>query len=225
MTTGFLCGKRIWTISVVVSVGLAVHIVELIYFWRYGYSNPDPQSCFYVEGLETTGKTRLEATTKAIDVQVTVPTGYPIDMAHLFRIWFIWGFWDKIYQTIAFLPVLYLHLTNKRVSLAPKVALGILVSLSMLNLAVWIIIGLFWRFSKAGRVTSGEYLSRAEGTSDTLWQESLQGASKTDGYQLSGGKFMLIYLGILALSLILLLVGVSLTLLIYCCLRANDKKS
>ena len=150
------------------TVGVAVHITELVYFWRYGYSNPDPQNCFYVDGLETTGKTRLEATTKAIDVQITVPTGYPIDMAHIFRIWFIWGFWDKIYQTIAFLPVLYLSLTPTQNKLI-KIAIGILVSLSVLNMALWTITGLFWRFSKAGRVTSGEYLIRTEGTSDVLW--------------------------------------------------------
>ena len=53
----------------------------------------------------------------------------------------------------------------------------------------------------------------------------MQGASKTDGYQLSGGKFMLIYLGLLALIAILLLVISSLTLAIYCCLKSDNKSN
>ena len=74
------------------------YIVFVIYLGLYAYDNPDPENCFYIDGLDKTTPTKLEAINLAIDRGIPIPTGYPVDMAHMFQSWFIWGFWDKMYQ-------------------------------------------------------------------------------------------------------------------------------
>ena len=69
---------------IVASIVFAVYTVFVIYLGLYAYGNPDPNHCFYIDGLDTSGTSRANAIDLAIDRGIEVRTGYPIDMAHLF---------------------------------------------------------------------------------------------------------------------------------------------
>lgn len=79
-----------------VSVCSILYVIFVIYLGVYAYANPDPVHAFYVDGLETPGITKETAQQLAIDRGIEVRSGYPLDMAHLFRSWFMWGFWGSI---------------------------------------------------------------------------------------------------------------------------------
>jgi len=38
--------------------------------------------------------------TLANDLKIEIKEGYPVDMAKLFRTWFMWGFWGSILQIL-----------------------------------------------------------------------------------------------------------------------------
>ena len=95
-------------------------------------------------------------------------------MAHLFRGWFLWGFWTSLY-TIAVLGAvipLHIYMPSKR-SLINLVGL-ILSSISVLNSIIWYLAGLFWRFSRAGSVASGAQLERPAGLDSAAWNAQLR---------------------------------------------------
>ena len=157
-------------------VAVVLYILLVVYLGIFGYNNPDPESCFYIDGVDTTAKTRIAAVNKAVEVEVKVRAGYPIDMAHMFRSWFIWGFWDKISQIgiiALFLPLAFCCSDALMKTTVIRIVFSALQSLSCLSSLLWFIIGFYWRFSRAGRVTSGEELKRAPEISDTLWEEGL----------------------------------------------------
>ena len=73
-------------------------------------------------------------------------------------------------------------------------------AISLCNSSAWFILGLFWRFSQAGRVASGEKINKSAAD----WENN----AKTLGYQLSGGKFMSVYVWlILTIFLISVIFG------------------
>ena len=121
--------------------------------------------------------------TLAKDREIPVKTGYPVDMAHLFQTWFLWGFWDKIFQIsiiAIFLPIALVNKTeNARFQ---RIVFYIFQAISFLSFFSWIVIGLFWRFSKGGRVASGDKLERMAGISDEVWNQAVEGAKAADGY-------------------------------------------
>ena len=75
---------------------LCAYLVLLSFLAKYAFANPDPQRCFYVDGLKTTAFTAWSAKELAAEVGLPVKPGYPIDVAHLFRAWFVWGFWGTL---------------------------------------------------------------------------------------------------------------------------------
>lgn len=167
--------KKIVSASVM-GVAVVLYAILVAYLGIFGYNNPDPESCFYIDGVDTTAKTRVAAVNKAVEAEVKVRAGYPIDMAHIFRSWFIWGFWDKICQIgiiALFLPLAFCCKEALVKTALMRVLFSVLQSLSCLSSLLWFILGFYWRFSRAGRVTSGDELKRAPGISDTLWEEGL----------------------------------------------------
>ena len=77
--------------------------------------------CYYIYGVDTPGNTQQNVNIIAEDRGIRVKPGYPVDMAHLFHVWFLWGFWDKIFQ----LSILALALSVCACSAGDKLLLRI----------------------------------------------------------------------------------------------------
>ena len=88
--------RKVLSITLV-SVFVVAYAVFVIYLGLFAYGNPDPSNCFFIDEMDTTATSKFAAVTMAIDRGIRVRKGYPINMAHLFRTWFLWGFWDKIF--------------------------------------------------------------------------------------------------------------------------------
>ena len=198
-----------------------VYMVFVIYLGVYAYANPDPARCYYVDGLDTTGLSKETVETMAKDQNITVREGYPLDMAHLFRAWFTWGFWGSVVQILIiaiFVPLFCLYKNSYKVS--QRVFL-VMQGLSCCSTFMWFIIGFFWRFSKGGRVAAGDKLDRVAGMSDEEFESKRTNASNADGYQLKSGKFMSAYLWII-ISAVLISVAVGSLLSVVMCLNGDD---
>ena len=132
------------------------YLVFVKYLLEYAYWNPDPQHCMYVDGLTTTTNSRVEARELASNEGLKLREGYPIDMGHIFHVWFKWGFWGSIAQ-LCLVPLVSLVSKHCRRKKAECVS----VSLFVLNCAstiVWLCLGVFWRYTKGGRLCSGELI-------------------------------------------------------------------
>ena len=148
-------------------------------------------------------------------------------MAHLYRTWFLWGFWDKIFQLtiiVVFLPFL---LSNKKRQAGERslltIVFWVLQTISCLSSLSWLVLGFIWRFSRGGRVTSGDKLERLAGTSDDQWALSVEKASAADGYQIRSGKVMAILLYIVVIAIFAFVFFGSLILIIsWCSGSSND---
>ena len=200
MKTGLLKGKNfIYTMAGVGSYSL-LYVIFMAFLAVYGWKNPDPANCFFIDGLDAPALTKELITEQAAAKGVAVRPGYPIDMGHLFRSWFVWGFWGSIF-TVAILAAaipLHIYMVEKRNMIHLSSALCLAISLC--NSSAWFILGLFWRFSQAGRVAAGEKLNKS--AADWLT------ASKALGYQINGGKFMSVYIWlILTIFLIAIIFG------------------
>ena len=133
--------------------------VLVVYFGIYSYINPDPAHCYYIEGLDTTGMSKAAVISRANELDVTIQPGYPVDVAHLFRVWFMWGFWGSIFQLSIITMFLPLAFILKKDALVILRATGLIFQfLSCLNGSLWFLLGCFWRFSRSGRTASGEKL-------------------------------------------------------------------
>lgn len=131
-----------------IATTVILYTVFVFFLGIYGYNNPDPDACYFIEGLETTELTRADAISKAASLGVPVKVGYPVNMAHLYRAWFIWGFWDKLYQLVivaVFVPLAILMREKMVVPL--RIVFSGLQSLACCSTMIWFFMGLFWRFS------------------------------------------------------------------------------
>lgn len=172
----------------------------------YGNGNPDPNNCFYVDGVDQTATTRDAAIGVATAAGVEVKAGYPIDMAHLFRGWFRWGFWTSMYTLAVLGAVIPLHIYMPAKRSLVHLIGAILMGISLLNSVIWYLTGFFWRFSKAGRVATGSLLERPAGIDGAAWKEQLKGLQESAGYQVASGTFMSVFIWII---LVLVLLGVA----------------
>ena len=93
--------------------------------------------------------------------KVDVRPGYPINMAHLFHSWFIWGFWGSIFTVAILATTILLHFTmvDKRDMI--HISSALCLAISVANNFIWYLMGCFWRFSKAGQVVSGDKLNKS----------------------------------------------------------------
>lgn len=206
-----------WWIAVSVAGSYALlYSIFTIYMAVYGYGGPDPKNCFYVDGVDSTAITREAAIGTATAAGVQVKAGYPINMAHLFRGWFLWGFWTSLY-TIAVLGAvipLHIYMPSKR-SLVNLLGL-ILMGISVLNSIIWYLAGFFWRFSRAGGVAAGAFIERPAGLDSAAWKAQLRTVQESNGYQLGAGKFMSVFLWIILTIVLLGIAGASVAAVLMC---------
>jgi len=161
---------------------VVLYAIFVIYLGVYAYGSPDPVHSYYIDGLDTTGLSKASAETMAKDRGIAIRSGYPVDMAHLFRAWFVWGFWGSMIQIImlgVFIPLFCLYKNSFKVS--SRVYM-IMQGLNCCSTFMWFILGFFWRFSKGGRVAAGDKLERTAGTTDDQWADEREKASEADGY-------------------------------------------
>ena len=70
----------------------------------------------------------------------------------------------------------------------------------------WFLLGFLWRYSRGGRIASGDKLMKVAGVTDEEWNNSKKQIAEADGYQLNSGRFMSTYL-LLVLSILLMSCG------------------
>lgn len=189
----------------IVSLGVIIvgYLVLLVFLGIYGYNNADPSHAYFVPGVDKPALTRPAAISLAESAGVAVRAGYPTDFAHLFRVWFLWGFWGSLVfvtgMTI-FVPLLYC-LPDQQSGCFQMVG-GILCLISSCSGLIWVIMGAFWRFSAAGKIVSGEKIVRPSSmTSNTEWNEYLREQAEQNGYQIKSGRFMYLFVWVFLFSL------------------------
>ena len=142
------------------------YLVLMIYLGIYAYGNPDPKTAFYIDGVDAVSLNKEAISASATKYGVTVRPGYPIDMAVLFRSWFLWGFWGCVVQVCILATAIPLCFVFKSHINMFNMCILVLEAVSCCSSFAWLILGFFWRFSRAGRVTSGEKLSRSSELTD-----------------------------------------------------------
>ena len=159
-----------------------LYFVLIIYLGYFAFDNPDPKHCYYTEGLSSPDTSIAEAESEAAKEGVTIRQGYPIDVAHLFRTWFKWGFWTSMLQVQIFIFVLPLnYFCTESVSVFNLCTLVLQGCVCCCGIA-WFIFGFFWRFTRAGRVSSGDKLERVPGSTDEEWAEGIEFLRQSEGY-------------------------------------------
>ena len=89
---------RMLTAIFVISIFVIGYFTLMICLGIYAYANPDPKTAFYIDGVDSVALSLEVITASALKFGVKVRPGYPIDMAVLFRSWFLWGFWGCVFQ-------------------------------------------------------------------------------------------------------------------------------
>lgn len=118
-------------------------------------------------GLDKVHSTEEQVKKLALEKSITIRKGYPIDMAQVYRIFFMWGFWNIFAELmiICFTAVVYCW--------RPAAAIYQFFSFTLFVIASSLFhffLGLSWRFSSAGKVVSGDLLEKkAESMSETEW--------------------------------------------------------
>lgn len=79
---------------------LVSYTVLAIFLGIYAYGNEDPSNCWYIEGVDTPGRTIAAVQSLANKFDVPIKPGYPVDVARMFHFWFLWGFWGSVGQVI-----------------------------------------------------------------------------------------------------------------------------
>ena len=90
-------------------------------------------------------------------LNIKVSRGYPLNMAKIFRIWFISGFFGLLLWVGLAIPLWQVNLWK----IKNKVDQGLLFLLHCcmtVMITIWLLLGGFWRFSNAGRVVSGDLI-------------------------------------------------------------------
>ena len=168
---------------VFLGVSSILYGILVIYLAIYAYSNPDPPHCYYIAGLDTPAITKSTALILAREEEIPVRDGYPVDIAHLFRAWFIWGFWGSIYQIVVlcvFLPLACLCTHSIHIL---YVSGAIAELLSCFNTMAWLVLGFFWRYSSGGSTVSGDKLEKLPTVvTNEEWKAALEKARIVDGY-------------------------------------------
>ena len=154
----------------------------MLYLFNFGFGSPDSRHCYYVDGLDTVERSKEAIIEVAEDKEVPVTKGYPIDMGHLFRSWYLWAFWGSIFNLVAFGTLLGLYIYRKDLRHILRMVAGTVTLIVVCNNLLWYLLGCLWRFSSAGRVASTERLIRSETMSNYEWQDYLEAMSEASGY-------------------------------------------
>ena len=138
------------------------YLLFLLYLGNYGFGSPDPRHCYYIDGLDLVEKSKEEIISVAEDKDVPVTKGYPIDMGHLFRSWYLWAFWSCIFNLVTFGTILFLYIYRKDLRHILRLVAGSITFIVVCNNMLWYSLGSIWRFSTAGRVASAEKQIRSD---------------------------------------------------------------
>ena len=202
-------------------ISLGVMATVTVYLGIYAYNNPDPKACWVVRDLHTSGVTKSDVIARANSMGIDIVDGYPLEMHKVYVVWFLWGFWAQIICIV--LTAIVVPLSFYKQNLASVLG-SIFFGLYCTNSFVWLAFGSIWRFSKAGVVASGDKLERLYGTTDALWAKSLEAAQVSNGYQVNSGRFMKIYLMLMAWLIIIFLLGCIVSSLVMCCCDPRSVK-
>lgn len=104
--------KPILTVSVLGPTAV-LYLVFFVYLGVYGFGNPDPDHAYFIDGVGKPALTREAALALATEQSVEVRRGYPVDMGHMFRTWFLWGFWASAFNIALTVTVIPLYLFCK----------------------------------------------------------------------------------------------------------------
>ena len=170
-----------------------VWITSAIYLGIYSYNNPDPATCWVVRDLDSAFLTKEEVVARAVNVDIDITEGYPMEMHKVYTAWFMWGFWSKIIFAISMMVTFGVSFANAYIA---KMLAAVEVGLYATNGLLWLILGSVWRFSQPGGVASGDKLARKKGVSDEDWNAAINLTKKTNGYQIQSGRFIKIYVSI-----------------------------
>ena|ERR1719264_1303919 len=151
----------------IINIIVIAYIVLGVWMGVLAYSSPDPSSCYFVLGLDKVHSSAEQIKKIASDKNVTVRKGYPVDMAQVYRIFFMWGFWNICAEFIIIGVAVIVYCYR------PHVAIYQFFSFSAFVIASSVFhffLGLNWRFSSAGRAVSGELMDKkASDMSETEW--------------------------------------------------------
>ena len=200
--------------SVIGVVVAGVWTTALIYLGIYSYNNPDPRECWVVRDLHSAWPNKIDAVARADAMDIDVTSGYPMEMHQVFITWFLWGFWSKIILAISLLFTGATYFCNDQCG---KILLFLFGGLYSAQGIVWLGVGAVWRYSKAGIVASGDELARRAGTSDVLWEQQVEAARITNGYQIQSGRFMYYYLFLMSIVIMIGILSFVVGCLWLCC--------
>mmetsp|Transcript_29768 Transcript_29768/g.36945 ORF Transcript_29768/g.36945 Transcript_29768/m.36945 type:complete len:280 (-) Transcript_29768:423-1262(-) len=194
----------------------AIGFIIQIILGYYTFANPDPNSCWVVRDLASASLSKEGIIKKANDMGIDVVEGYPVNMHKFFHAWFAWGFWGNLLVTLV--SIGFIVAQRYQYDKLAIVGHGINGGLYCMSSLIWLMFGAIWRFSKAGTVASGDRLERLNGQTDDQWNKSLKESQKDFGYQVSGGRFMKIFLLIAGWAITLAaLMGTIMCIIMMCC--------
>ena len=121
----------------------AVYIFIISCLGYFGMDGPDPKSAFYIKGVNVPSLTRDGASALANERGVEIASGYPVDMGHIFRAWFLWGFWAQMLQVIFMLCHISYFFLIEGFALLEKPAFMMVQAVIALNNTIWFFTGLF----------------------------------------------------------------------------------
>ena len=199
---------------------VGVFATATVFLGIYAFNNPDPEACWVVKGMDDPTTTRDAAVNEADTKSVDITEGYPVDMHRIYIAWFTWGFYAKVAMTaLMIISMLVGCWKEKAGMIVGSISMGLYVT----NGIVWAACGALWRFSGAGLIAAGDKLERDFDVTDDVWEAQLQLAQDERGIQIKNGRFMKIYLILLAWLAGLFLVGMFVTSLIVCCCDPRKK--
>lgn len=160
---------------------LVIMLTLAAFLLYYGFFSPDPSDCFYVKGVESPERIRSNIISVANQLNIKVSQGYPLNMAKTFRVWFISGFFGILVWMSLAVPLSQVNFGQVR----SKIDQGMLFCLQLLIMsivAIWLLLGGFWRFSEPGRLSSGEFLENVDNLDKEAWAEQLKLTQEKHGY-------------------------------------------
>ena len=202
------------------SVVVMTYIALCVLLGYHAYGRPDGESAtYYVLGIkDVVSSDREKMVSLASKRGITLPKGYPIDMAYIFNLFFKWGFWNMILLVLVLtgMTIAYNKLEKKSFNTVVYYGSALIASLACSAL-FHLFLGTVWRFSNAGNLVSGQFLD-VELFDDTATNETELGKIISDGgYQLQGGRFMKRFLTA-EIALLFLLSFASLGTCVWLCL-------
>ena len=126
-------------------------------FGVFGFMNPDPKDCYVFPGIKEPSRDSFALKKIAFDAGLKDQKGYPLNMGHVFRIWFKWGFFTVL-ATLLLCIMLFYPAFRRACGSCADALLVMLGAISGLNGVFWLILGAVWRFSQTGKTAAGAFL-------------------------------------------------------------------